>query len=91
MAVKRGSDAKKPNKVKQPATPSNGRSGRPGTPPGNGQAAKAAANKALGKVKTGGTRQVTIAQVQNDPSLKGKTKERIIQALKDRNKRQTEG
>jgi hypothetical protein len=54
------------------------------------QAAKALANKALGKIGAG-KGSVTIAQVQNDPKITGKTQERIIKALQDRNKRATEG
>ena len=54
---------------------------------GNGQATKAAVNKALGKVGSNKTRPVTVAQVQNDPSIKASDKKTIIAALR----RKTEG
>ena len=57
----------------------------------NGQTAKAAANRALGKVDSGKTRPVTISQVQNDPSIEAKDKKTIISALQRRNARRTEG
>jgi len=63
---------------------------QPRIPRPQSQAAKAAALKALGKIGAG-KGSVTIAQVQNDPKITGKTQERIIKALQDRNKKATEG
>ena len=57
----------------------------------NGQAARATANRALGKVDSGKARPVTISQVQNDKSIEAKDKKTIISALQRRNARRTEG
>ena len=46
------------------------------------QATKAAVNKALGRVGSGKARPVTIAQVQNDPTIKASEKKAIIKVLR---------
>jgi hypothetical protein len=84
-----GSGAGRPptRRRQSPASPGGRGASGQGTRNGNGQATKAAANKALGMVGSGKTRPVTIAQVQNDPSIKASDKKTIIAALR----RKTEG
>ena len=63
---------------------------QPRIPRPQSQATKAAALKALSKVG-GGPKKVTIAQVQNDPSIKASDKATIIKALQRSKAQRTEG
>ena len=87
---KRG-DAAKAASAYADAQASGVRTPKKPTAAANGQAARATANRALGKVDSGKARPVTISQVQNDKNIEAKDKKTIISALHRRNARRTEG
>ena len=93
MAATRGAKAAKrrrPAAIEASGGSGRQQSGTKSSKSKTSQSTKMAVNKALGKVGGKG-RPVTIAQVQNDKSIKASDKTTIINALKRRNKQQTEG